>query len=230
MKNKTLKAPRLKNKVKGRVYAKQARIVEDSKPQQEKKKLINGYIDPDKVFHGKVDKAIRKRISRMRNHFALPSCIQSLRTPYLSDVLVINHPGRTRELLPDVPPRHVMLCHHSLARVIESGIGIFTEITSDTDGHWALCPAGVDMLNQTTVQHVRRRPFWFLRRYGYEISFDGRVEPPMMLARYDIDPTRQKQRFYVSYERVKIKDSEKYNSFFRFWRNKPPKASSQWNI
>lgn len=209
--SKKLRAPRPKHLRKDAVYSKEARIL-DEKPQ-----LIDGYKDPAKVFHAGVDKAIREKIARMKQKFSLPESITSYVHSKVSDVLVINRDAQPRELLPDIPSRHVMLCHRSLARVIESGVGIFSKITTAPDGSWVLCPAAVSMLNQTTVQHVRRRSFWFLRRYSYEISFDGRVEPAMMFYDYGLDPSRTKQRFYVTNEMVPIRDTDKFNTFFRFW-------------
>lgn len=212
---KKIKAPKAPDKK--NIYLREARVEHAS---SSKDKLIDGYKDPNKVFHAGVDKAIRERIKRMHAHFDLPKSIVSIVCPRISDVLVINKDGRSRELLPDVPSRHVMLCHYSMARVVKSGIGMFSKITTDTDGSWVFRPAAVDMLNVTTVQHVRRRFLWFLRRYSYEISFDGRVEPAMMLYDYGVDPTKKRQRFFVSTEDVQIRDTDKYNTFFRFWREK----------
>lgn len=213
---KKLKAPKAPDK--RNVYLRNARIEKDSTPAQHG--LIDGYKDPSKVFHAGIDKAIRERIKRMHQKFTLPKSIDSLVHPRISEVLVVNKDARSRELLPDVPSRHVMLCHRSLASVVSSDVAMFSKITSDIDGSWILRPVDVQMLNQTTVQHVRRRRFWFLRRYGYEISFDGRVEPAMMLFDYGIDPTRCRQRFFVSNEKVPIRNSDKYNTFFRFWRDR----------
>lgn len=221
---KKLRAPRPRQQRSDRIYLSKARIDNTpakSTPIEKAKQLINGYIDPTKVFHKDIDAAVRKRINRMHEVFHLPASFTSRFVKSVSDVLVINHEGRKRELLPDIPPRHVMLCHRSMARVIESGLGMFAKISEDSDGCWALVPTSVDMLNRTTVQHLRRRPFWFLRRYAYELSFDGRVEPSMMLFDYGITPDKPQQRFTVTFERVPIRDQPgKFNQFFRFWLSK----------
>lgn len=219
--SKKLHSPRPRHKRRDAIYLKKPRII-DEKPASPSpvRRLIDGYKDPTKVFHAGIDKAVRSHISRMKEHFHLPQCISSIVSPRTSDVLVINQDSRHRELLPDTPSRHVMLCHAHMARIIKSGVAIFSKITTSPDGSWALTPAGVDMLNRTTVQHVRRRPLWFLRRYSYEISFDGRVEPAMMLYDYGLDPSLSRQRFIVSTEKVQIRDTDKFNTFFRFWISK----------
>ena len=78
-----------------------------------------------------------------------------------------------------------------------------------------------DKSNYTTIQEVRLRPWFFLHRYWYEISFDGRVEPAMMLNDYNLNPTLSKKHFYVTREYVKVRNQDAENDYFRFWLHKP---------
>ncbi len=188
--------------------------------------------DKLKVFHKSVVDAAKQRIARMKEKIALPFRIESLRRGQISRCLVINRDGCKRELLADIPDRHVILCHGRVAKVITSHMCVFTKITEHEevneesqqrhwiDGSWALNPCSPAMLRGTTVQHVRRRPWWFLRRYWYEISFDGRVQPAGMFYDYDIDPLRKRQAFYITHEFVKLRNKDGENDFLRFWLRK----------
>ena len=190
----------------------------------------DAHIDKKKVFHADVAREVRQRIARMKEKITLPFRIESLRRGQISKVLIINIDGKQRELLPDKPGCHKILCHASLAKVITSGVCVFTKITEHEqiegesrkwiDGSWIISPCTPAMLRGTTVQHVQRRPFRFLRRYWYEISFDGRVQPAGMFYDYDIDPLKRKQVFYVTREYVKVKNTQHENNFLRFWRFK----------
>ena len=63
--------------------------------------------------------------------------------------------------------------------------------------------------------------WFFLHRYWYEITFDGRVEPAMMLNDYNLNPTLRKKHFYVTREYVKVRNQDAENDYFRFWLHKP---------
>lgn len=197
----------------------------DGQPQQA--------IDKNKVFHADVVRQAKERIARMKEKIPLPLFIQSLRRGKVSKVLVINRDGKRRELLPDRPDRHVILCHGRVAKVIRSSVCVFNKVTEheeideekDTrrwiDGSWTLAPCTPAMLRGTTVQHVSRRRWWFLHRYWYQISFDGRVQPAGMFFDYDIDPACRSQEFFVTHEYVKVeKYQDRENDFLRFWLRK----------
>jgi hypothetical protein len=91
------------------------------------------------------------------------------------------------------------------------------------DGSWAIVPAEYRMMRATTIQHMRRRPFFFLRRYWYEIDFDGRVQPAHMFFDYGLNPAERSQRFYVTHEYVPVRNQDAQNDYFRFWHKKPKK-------
>lgn len=189
-------------------------------------------VDKNKVFHAGVVQEAKERIARMKEKFPLPTFIKSLRRGKISKVLVINRDGKRRELLPDLPDRHVILCHSRVAKVITSSVCVFNKVTEHEeineekqerrwiDGSWTLAPCSPAMLRGTTVQHVTRRKWWFLRRYWYQITFDGRVQPAGMFFDYDIDPSRPKQAFYVTHEYVKVEKLDRENDFLRFWLKK----------
>lgn len=199
----------------------------------EKRKAEASAVDGDKskVFHAGAVAEVKKRIARIKESVKNPFRIESLRRGVISRVLVINRDGKKRELLPDKPDRHVILCHGCVAKVITSGVCVFSKVTqheyisdegtrSWIDGSWTIAPCSPAMLRGTTVQHVRRRSWFFLRRYWYEISFDGRVQPAGMFYDYDIDPRRPQQSFYVTHEYIPVKGSEMENSWLRFWLKK----------
>lgn len=177
--------------------------------------------DKNKIFHKKSFEAVREHVQRLKQHFDLPKEVPLERRPERSSILVINKDGRQRELLPDIPGEHRILCHRSLAKVFTSELCIFARITDSQDGSWAICPASADMSNRTTIQIVRRRPFWFLRRYGYEISFDGRIQPAMLFQNYGLNPERKSMKFTVTHEVIKVKDTEEYNDYYRIWLKAP---------
>ena len=203
-----------------------------SKREAEKNGVPQEATDQKKVFHKSVVDAAKQRIARMKEKITLPFQIESLRRGQISKCLVINRDGRKRELLADIPDRHVILCHGRVAKVITSNVCVFTKITEHEeisestqkrrwiDGSWVLNPCSPAMLRGTTVQHVRRRPWWFLRRYWYEISFDGRVQPAGMFYDYDIDPLRKRQSFFITHEYVKLRKTDEENDFLRFWLRK----------
>ena len=187
---------------------------------------------PKKVFHAEHVKEVKSYLQRLNKRIHLPFTVNTLRKGKVSQVLVINNDGKQRELLPDTPPCHKILCHGSVAHVIKSGMCVFAKITQHEridpqtgrqwiDGSWTIAPCSPAMLNGTTVQHVRRRPWFLFRRYWYEISFDGRVQPASLFYDYDIDPTTQRQRLYITHEFIKVRNSNVENSYFRFWKNKP---------
>jgi len=196
-----------------------------------------------KVFHADHVRDVKNYISRLKQKITLPFQVQTLRRGKISTVLIINRDGRERELLPDRPGDHRVLCHRSVARTITSSMCVFSKITQseriikpgDTlpdgtvseverrefiDGSWTIAPCAPAMLNGTTVQHVRRRPFFFLRRYWYEISFDGRVQPGGLFYDYGISPLTRRQRLYITHEYIPVRHSDAENDYFRFWRYK----------
>lgn len=145
--------------------------------------------------------------------------------------LVINRDGRARDFLPDVPGNHRILVHRCIAKQLVSGVCMLVRITLNEDkdgnvidGSWAIVPAEYRMMKATTIQHLKRRPFFFFRRYWYEISFDGRVQPAHMLYDYGLNPTAEKTRFHVTHEFVKVRNQDATNDYFRFWHQKPAKS------
>ena len=143
-------------------------------------------------------KKVQKVLDRMHAKAKLPDFLSMARHKLLSTVCVINHPGKQRSLLPDKKGRYVMLCHRKMAKVFTANVCLLVKIQKsfieikhkkltdgteyDTeerwqDGSWSIVPCRADKGNYTTIQEVRLRPWFFLHRYWYEISFDGRVEP-----------------------------------------------------
>lgn len=186
---------------------------------------------PKKVFHKETVDAVKKRIQRLKQTIQLPLQVKTLKRGTSSVVLVQSRDGKQRQLFPDRPPRHRILCHGCVAKAITSNVCVFSKITQHEeitdgsrrwiDGSWTIAPCTPAMLRGTTVQHVRRRRFFFLHRYHYEISFDGRVQPAAMFYDYDIDPVTKKYRFFITHEFVKVKNTDHENDFFRFWRDRP---------
>lgn len=181
-----------------------------------------------KVFHAKTVREVRERIKRIKQKITLPFEIKALREGEVSQVLILNRDGKVRELLPDKPGCHKILCHAKVAKVIKSSMCVLSKITQHEryvdgnrqwiDGSWSIAPCHPAMLNGTTVQHVSRRPFWFLRRYWYEISFDGRVQPGSLFYDYDISPLKRRQLMFLTHEFIQIRNSTERNDYFRFWR------------
>ena len=188
-----------------------------------------------KVFsHGL--KEARERIKAKNATFNLPEKISTAVNPLSrlfpkrkrTTCLVINKDGRQREFMPDVPGRHRILVHGCVVRQMVSGVCMLVRITSNEDkdgniidGSWAIVPAEYRMMNTTTIQEVKRRPFFFLRRYWYEITFDGRVQPAHMLYDYGLSPVAQRTRFYITHEYVPVRKQDATNDYFRFWHGKP---------
>lgn len=180
-----------------------------------------------KVFsHGM--EYVRERLAQRNQKHDLAEKVETVRKPLLTTCLIVNRDGRVRSFLPDVPPVHKILVHRNIAQVLVSGVCMLVRITRNRaaddsliDGSWAITPAEWRMINATTIQHVRRRPWFFLRRYWYEISFDGRVQPAHLLFDYDIDPTARRTRLWVTREYVAVAKTDKFNDYFRFWKHKP---------
>lgn len=168
------------------------------------------------------------KVRRSKEHYQLPETVPLERMPEITRVKVVNKDGRQRELLPDVPGQHKILCHRALAKAIPSGVCILVRITENPDGgpqdgSWAMCPEQLAMSRTTTIQTVRRRSWWWLRRYSYEISFDGRIQPAAMFWDYGINPESESLSFYVTHETIKVKHTDELNHYYRFWLNKPEK-------
>ena len=199
----------------------QKKELEQQQPQQEEKK---------KIFHKENVADVKKYIKRLKQKITLPFEIEALRKGGISKVVIINREGKERELLPNIPGTYKILCHSRVAKVITSDMCVIAKITQHEritddgrqwlDGSWSIAPCSPAMLNGTTIQHVRRRPLWFLRRYWYEISFDGRVQPASLFYDYDINPLTKKQTMFVTHEFIKVKNKDAENDYFRFWRYK----------
>ncbi len=191
-----------------------------------------------KVFDKEGFDRVGELIKRMHQKAKLPDFLTMARRKYLSTVCVINKDAKRRELLPDKPDRHVMLCHGKMARVFTNQFCLIVKIqksfreeksgTEDgntvekwQDGSWSIVPCSLAKSNYTTIQEVRRRPWFFLHRYWYEITFNGRVQPAMMLNDYHLHPDKEKQHFYVTREYVKVRNQDAENDYFRFWLHKP---------
>lgn len=186
---------------------------------------------PKKVFHKDAFDKVQKMIEHLHAKAKLPDILTMARRNYLSTVCVINKEAKKRELLPDKKGRHVMLCHGKMARIFVNDVCLFAKIQKSFvtradgeewhDGSWSIVPCALAMSNGTTIQEVRRRPWFFLHRYWYEITFNGRVQPGMLMYDYNLNPMRTKQHFYVTREYVKVKKQDAENDYFRFWLKKP---------
>lgn len=188
----------------------------------------DSYKDRHKVSGGKAMEYLKKRITEKNKIFHLPKFINTARESLLTTAVLFNRDGHQRAFLPDRKPRHCLLVHRNIARALVSGCCMFARITSNVDddnniidGSWAITPAEYRMMQATTIQTLRRRPFWFLRRYHYEISFDGRVQPAHLLFDYGLNPEARSQRLYVTREYVRIRGTDKRNSYFRLWLHNP---------
>jgi len=182
------------------------------------------YKDPKKIFRkNNPFREMWEKVKKSHEHFDLPEKVNLERQPGIQKCIVINKDGRSRELLPDVPGKHKILCKGKLARFFKSDVCIFTRITQPGDGSWAICPAELAMATRTTIQTVKRRSWWWLRRYSYEISFDGRVQPASLFWDYGINPERESLSMYITYETIRVKGTGEINEYFRFWRDKPSK-------
>jgi len=168
-----------------------------------------------------------ERIKKKNATYPLPESVQSIRRPLLTDALLINRDGRDRTLLADKPGKHLLLVHRNVAKVMKSKVCMFARITTNKDssgrfidGSWTIVPAQVRYMNATTIQHVKRRKLFFLHKYWYEISFDGRVQPAYLLYDYDVDPLCRKLHLWITREYVKVKKTGEDNNFFRIWKEK----------
>lgn len=186
---------------------------------------------PKKVFDKEGFDRIGEVIKRMHQKAKLPDFLTMARRKYRSTVCVINKDAKRRELLPDKPDRHVMLCHGKMARIFTNQFCLIVKIQKSfreenavetwQDGSWAIVPCSLAKSNYTTIQEVRRRPWFFLHRYWYEITFNGHVQPAMMLNDYHLHPDKRKQHFYVTREYVKVRNQDAENDYLRFWLHKP---------
>lgn len=189
----------------------------------------DSYIDKTKKVFSSGMAAVKERLAKKNTKHELPERIITERHPLLTDCLIINREGKERAFLPDKKPCYKILVHRSVAKHMVSAVCMLLRIarnrTIETDeyldGSWAITPAEYRMMNATDIQHVRRRPWFFLRRYWYEISFDGRVQPAHLLFDYELDPTAKKTRLWITREYVPIAKTDRFNDYFRFWRNKP---------
>lgn len=173
-------------------------------------------------------KAARERIAEAKKVITLPPFIATVRRKLRTTALLINVDGHKRTFLPDYRGRHCLLVHRNIARELVSSVCMFVRITANfddngkrLDGSWAIVPAQYEMINATTIQHLRLRPFFFLRRYWYEISFDGRVQPAHLLYDYGIDPERRRQRLHVTREYLPVRNTDETNDYFRLWLHRP---------
>ena len=197
----------------------------------------DSYIDKrKKVFTHGIAQA-KERIKAINAKFDLPERIITALKPFKgvfrfprknTSCLIINRDGRARDFLPDIPGDHRILVHRCIARQLVSGVCMLVRITKNEDadgniidGSWAIVPAEYRMMRATTIQHLRRRPFFFLRRYWYEISFDGRVQPAHLLFDYGLNPLARKTRFHVTHEYVPVRNQDATNDYFRFWHHLP---------
>lgn len=173
---------------------------------------------------------VRERLAAAKAQFDKPERVPTERKNLLTTCLIINRDGRQREFLPDVPPKHKILVHRNIAKVLVSGCCMLVRITKNEDsqgqyidGSWAITPAEYKMMQATTIQMLHKRKWWFLRRYWYEIDFDGRVQPAHLLYDYQLNPLDEKTRLYVTREYVPINKTDEFNDYFRFWKTKPKK-------
>ena len=193
-----------------------------------KKELIDGYIDPLKKVSRSAKEYIDERIKQMHQKFDLPEKVNMERKPMQTSVVIINEPGKTRDLLPDRKGVYKILCKGKIAKVMKSQVCMLIRITSAEDGSWAIVPAMPDMANVTTVQEVRKRSFSLFRRYSYEISFDGHVQPAHLFYDYHLRPNIRKMKMYVTREYVKVRGkNEDYNDYFRLWATKSASPTNQ---
>lgn len=192
----------------------------------------DSYIDKTKKVFSHGMQAVKERLSKKNAHYDLPERIITKCRPLRTSCVIVNIEAKERAFLPDKAPKYKILVHRSVVKDMVSACCILVRITSNRtaetdewiDGSWAITPAEYRMMASTTIQHVRRRPFWFLRRYWYEISFDGRVQPAHLLYDYELDPTSKRTRLWLTREYVPINNTDRFNDYFRFWRFKPKKG------
>ena len=188
----------------------------------------SSFKDKTKRFFSSGIKAARERIAEAKKVIALPTFIATARRKLRTTALLINVDGHKRSFLPDYHGRHCLLVHGNIAHELVSSVCMFVRITANKDnegnfidGSWAIVPAQYEMINATTIQHLRLRPFFFLRRYWYEISFDGRVQPAHLLYDYGVDPERRRQRLHVTREYLPVRNTDETNDYFRLWLHRP---------
>ncbi len=198
----------------------------------------DSYKDKSKRVYTAGMEEAKKRIADINARFNLPEKIDTLCRPFkyvlrlfrksYTTCMVINHDGRQREYMPDIPGDHRILVHRSLAKRMVSEVCMLCRVTKNEDeqgniidGSWAIVPAQYAMMKATTIQHMRRRRWFFLHHYWYEIDFDGRVQPAHMLFDYGLNPMATHTRFYVTHEYVKVRKTDATNDYFRFWHDKP---------
>ncbi|GEM_PF-2551618 len=229
-----------------RTKKKRTRLISDPSKIVTKDKVIykdNSYIDKTKRLFTSGLQAVKDRLARKKQTFDLPEQVNMVRKPLRTTVLVLNKDGRSRTILPDIPGCHKILCHGSIAKVMVSGVCMLVRVQASEDAHgvfidgsWAITPADYRLINETTIQHVRRRRWWFLHRYWYEISFDGHVQPANLFFDYNMEVLSHKQRFWITREYVPVRKNNStvvggtpvrvYNDYFRFWRFKPNKTTA----
>lgn len=190
----------------------------------------DSYIDKTKKNFKSGMNYVKDRLAAAKAKFDKPERVRTERKDLLTTCLVINRDGRVREFLPDVKPQHKILVHRNIAKVLVSGCCMLVRITKNEDkegryidGSWAITPAEYRMMNATTIQMMRKRKWWFLHRYWYEIDFDGRVQPAHLLFDYQLNPINEKTRFWITREYVPVNDTDEFNDYFRFWKTKPKK-------
>lgn len=198
----------------------------------------DSYKDKAKKVYTSSMQQVKERIAAINAKFDLPQSITTVCKPITrllrcfrrryTSVLLLNKDGRQRDFLPDKPGDHRLLVHRCIARQLVSGVCMFVRVTASEDrdgntidGSWAIVPAQYAMLNTTTIQELRMRPFFIFRRYWYEITFDGRVQPAHLLFDYGLNPAARKTRLYVTHEYVPVRKTDNTNSYFRFWKEKP---------
>ncbi len=199
---------------------------DDSYKDEKKKVFSHGLKEAkERIKASKAVANLKEKIDTVEKAFYRIFGIFSVHT---TSCLIVNRDGRQREFLDDIPGDHRILVHRCLAKHLVSGVCMLVRITKNEDengniidGSWAIVPAEYRMMRATTIQHLKRRPFFFLRRYWYEISFDGRVQPAHLLFDYGLNPMAQKTRFYVTHEFVPVRKQDVTNDYFRFWHKKP---------
>ena len=193
----------------------------------------DSYKDKTKKVFNQGMQFVKDRLSMMKESGReRPEKINTVRLPFRSTCLVLNRDGKEREMLPDRKPVHKILVHRSVAKVMISKVCMLLRVTANEDkegkyidGSWVISPADYRMLNVTTIQHVRLRPWFFLRRYWYEIDFDGRVQPASLFYDYRLNVVSRRQRLWLTREYVPVAKEDAYNDYFRLWRDRPPKEN-----
>lgn len=190
----------------------------------------DSYKDKTKRVFNKGMQYVKDRLEQAKATFDRPEKIDTVRRPFRQRCVILNRDGRERDFLPDKQPQHKILVHGKVARVMVSDVCMLVRITKNEDsqggyidGSWAMTPADVKMVGVTDIQRVRKRRWWFLRRYWYEISFDGRVQPASLFYDYGIGVTRERQELWLTREYVPVNKTDKFNDYFRFWKSKPDK-------